>query len=105
VISYSVTQRTQEIGIRMALGSTAGQVQRSVLARTLRLAVIGIAFGAIASFATSHLIGSLLFGTDPSDPITFLGTVTLLALVALLAGYIPARRASTINPMVALRNG
>jgi predicted permease len=104
VIAYSVTQRTQEIGIRMALGSTTGQVQRSVLGRTLRLALIGVAVGTLASFAASQLIASLLFDTNPSDPLTFLGTVFLLTLVALLAGYLPARRASSIDPMVALRN-
>jgi predicted permease len=104
VISYSVTQRTQEIGIRMALGATASQVQRSVLARTLRLAVIGIVTGAVASLAVSRAIAALLFNTQPSDPITFTAMFVLIAIVALFAGYIPARRASRINPMVALRN-
>ncbi|MGA2535743.1 MAG: ABC transporter permease [Terracidiphilus sp.] len=104
VISYSVTQRTQEIGIRMALGATMGLVRRSVLARTLRLALIGIAAGAVASFAVSRAIAALLFNTAPSDPLTFAAMVVLIGGVALLAGYIPARRASRINPMVALRN-
>jgi len=104
VISYSVTQRTQEIGIRMALGATMGLVQRSVLARTLRLALIGIAAGAVASLLVSRAIAALLFDTAPGDPITFAAMVLLIGGVALLAGYIPARRASRINPMVALRN-
>ena len=104
VISYSVTQRTQEIGIRMALGSTAGKVQRNVLGGTLRLALVGIAAGAAASLVVSRAIVALLFDTAPSDPITFAATVLLIGAVALLAGYIPARRASRINPMVALRN-
>jgi predicted permease len=104
VISYSVTQRTQEIGIRMALGATTHQVQRSVLVRTLRLAVIGIVTGAVASLAVSRAIAALLFNTQPGDPITFAAMVLLIAIVALLAGYIPARRASRVNPMVALRN-
>jgi len=104
VISYSVTQRTQEIGIRMALGATASQVQRSVIAKTLRLALIGIAAGALASMLVSRAIAALLFNTKPGDPITFAAMVVLISAVALLAGYIPARRASRVNPMVALRN-
>jgi predicted permease len=104
VISYSVTQRTQEIGIRMALGATMAKVQRSVLAKTLRLALIGVAAGAVASLIVSRAIAALLFNTAPSDPITFAAMVLLIGAVALLAGYIPARRASRINPMVALRN-
>jgi len=104
VISYSVTQRTQEIGIRMALGATMAKVQRSVLVKTLRLALIGIAAGAVASLMVSRAIAALLFNTAPSDPITFAAMVLLIAAVALFAGYIPARRASRINPMVALRN-
>jgi ABC-type antimicrobial peptide transport system permease subunit len=104
VISYSVTQRTQEIGIRMALGATMAQVQRSVLLRTLRLALIGIATGTVVSLAVAKAIAALLFGTSAGDPITFAGMVLLLGTVALLAGYLPARRASRINPMVALRN-
>ncbi len=104
VISYSVTQRTQEIGIRMALGATRGRVQLGVIAKTIGMAAIGIAIGALASVVVSSLIASLLFGTAPRDPLTFAAIVTLLVVVALLAGYIPARRASRINPMVALRN-
>ena len=104
VISYSVTQRTQEIGIRMALGATMAQVQRSVLFKTLRLAAIGIAAGAVASLFVSRAIAALLFNTAPSDPIAFAAMVLLIGAVALLAGYLPARRASRINPMVALRN-
>jgi predicted permease len=104
VISYSVTQRTQEIGIRMALGATMARVQRSVLARTLRLALIGIGAGAVASLLVSRAIAALLFNTAPGDPLTFAAMVLLIGGVALLAGYIPARRASRINPMVALRN-
>jgi predicted permease len=104
VISYSVTRRTQEIGIRMALGATPGRVQMGVISKTLWLAAIGIALGSVASMVVANLIASLLFGTAPTDPITFLAMVILLGAVAVLAGYIPARRASRINPMVALRN-
>jgi predicted permease len=104
VISYSVTRQTQEIGIRMALGATRSRVQLSVIAKTLRLALIGIGAGAIASLIASRAIAALLFDTAPSDPITFVAMVLLIGTVAVLAGYIPARRASNINPMVALRN-
>jgi predicted permease len=103
VISYSVSQRSQEIGIRMALGASAGNVQRSVVAQTLRLTVIGIVLGGTASILAGRAIASLLFGTEPTDPLTFLGMMGLLAGVALLAGHIPARRASRIDPMVVLR--
>jgi putative ABC transport system permease protein len=103
VISYSVTRQTQEIGIRMALGATQARVQGEVIWKTLRLALIGIAVGTVASFAVSSLIASLLFGTAPRDPVTFTGMIVLLGLVALFAGYIPARRASRIDPMIALR--
>jgi ABC-type antimicrobial peptide transport system permease subunit len=104
VISYSVTQRTQEIGIRMALGATQAQVQMGVMGKTLRLAFVGIMAGIIASFAVARLISSLLFGTAPTDPITFAAMILLLGAVAFIAGYIPARRASQVDPTVALRN-
>jgi predicted permease len=104
VISYSVTQRTQEIGIRMALGATMSKVQFSVIAKTLRLALIGVAAGAVASLLVSRLIAALLFNTEPNDPLTFAAMVLMIGAVALLAGYLLARKASRINPMVALRN-
>ena len=104
VISYTVTRQTQEIGVRMALGATRGRVQADVMKRTLRLAAMGIIVGAVASSAVAALIASLLFDTRPTDPATFVGVVSVLAAVALVAGYLPARRASRINPMVALRN-
>ncbi len=104
VISYSVTHQTQEIGIRMALGATREKVQRDIIAHTLRLAAIGLAVGTAASFVVARAISSLLFGTQPTDPITFLGMALLLITVAFLAGYLPARRASKIDPMVALRS-
>jgi predicted permease len=104
VISYSVTRQTQEIGIRMALGATPGIVQRSVLGRTLRLAAIGVAVGAIGSVAASRLIASLLFHTEPNDPFTFMAVILILVTVALLAGYLPAHRATRIDPAIALRS-
>ncbi len=103
VVSYSVTRQTQEIGIRMALGASMGRVQRQVLGGTLRLALIGIAAGAAASLAVARLIASLLFDTSPWDVGTYLGMAFVLLLVALISGYIPARRASRIDPLVALR--
>jgi ABC-type antimicrobial peptide transport system permease subunit len=103
VISYSVTQRTQEIGIRMALGSTMGRVQADVIGRTLRLAAAGVLVGTAASFAVARLIASLLFDTSPSDTATYIGMALALLLIAVISGYIPARRASRISPMVALR--
>jgi predicted permease len=103
VISYSVTRQTQEIGIRMALGATEARVQREVIGKTLRLALVGIAFGTFASVVVARLIASLLFQTAQTDPITFLAMVILLGAVGLLAGYVPARRASKIHPMIALR--
>jgi ABC-type antimicrobial peptide transport system permease subunit len=104
VISYSVTQKTQEIAIRLALGATRERVQLDVIIKTLRMACIGIALGTIASFVVARAISSMLFGTRPTDPVTFAGMMLLLAAVALAAGYIPARRASQTNPINALRN-
>jgi predicted permease len=104
VISYSVTQKTQEIGVRMALGASAARVQRDVILKTLRLAIVGIALGTAASVLTSRLIASLLFATSPWDASAYAGMVFLLVAMALISGYLPARRASSIHPMAALRN-
>jgi ABC-type antimicrobial peptide transport system permease subunit len=104
VVSYTVTRQTQEIGIRMALGASMGLVQRQVLAGTLRLALIGIVLGTSVSVAVARLIASLLFGTTPWDLLTYGGMAVTLALVAVVSGYLPARRASRISPLVALRS-
>ena len=104
VISYGVTRQTQEIGIRMALGSSTGRVQKMVLGNTLRLALIGIALGSVASVAVGRLIGSLLFGTSAWDVVTFAGMALGMVAVAAVSGYVPARRASRISPLVALRS-
>ena len=103
VISYSVTRQTQEIGIRMALGASAGIVQRQVMAGTLRLALIGVALGAAASIAGARLMASLLFATSPWDAATYISMAIALLAVAGVSGFIPAFRASRINPTVALR--
>jgi ABC-type antimicrobial peptide transport system permease subunit len=103
LISYSVNQRTKEIGIRMALGANSGLVLRGVLRRTLRLALAGVALGTLGSFALSKWIESLLFGTTPTNPAVFSGVGVLLCAVALVAAYVPARRASRIEPLQALR--
>jgi predicted permease len=103
LISYSVNQRTHEIGIRMALGASARDVQASIVGQTLRLAAIGLVIGAGASALLARGASGLLFGVTAGDPQTFAGMVAILAIVALVAGYLPARRASRIDPMVALR--
>jgi predicted permease len=103
LISYSVNQRAQEIGIRMALGASAGDVQARIVGHTLRLAAAGMTVGAVASWAAARSLGGLLFGITATDPATFAGMLTVLTAVAALAGYLPARRASRIDPLVALR--
>jgi predicted lysophospholipase L1 biosynthesis ABC-type transport system permease subunit len=104
VISYSVTRQTTEIGVRMALGATAGRVQRQVLTNTLRLAAAGIALGTVIAIAVAKAIASLLFATSPWDLPSYVGMAVALVAVAVVSGYIPARRASLVNPMEALRN-
>ena len=103
VISYSVNQRVQEIGIRMALGASATHLQSRILLHTLGLAALGLALGMAASRVLTGTLESLLFGVTRGDPVTFVGMGALLIAVAALAGYFPARRASRIDPMVALR--
>ena len=103
VISYSVSQRRQEIGIRMALGASARDLRRGIVLQTLGLAGIGIVLGTAASWALARLLTGFLFGVTSNDPVTFLGMVMVLTAVAVTAGYLPARRASRIDPMSALR--
>jgi predicted permease len=104
VISFSVSQRVQEIGIRMALGASATDVQRRIVLRTLGLAALGLALGMAGSRVLSSTLGSLLFGITTGDPATFIEVGMLLIAVAAIAGYIPAWKASRIDPMVALRS-
>jgi len=102
-MSYVVTQRTQEIGIRMALGARTADVIKLVLTGGLALALVGIGAGLITALAVTRLMESVLFGVTPTDTLTFVAGSMGLALVAAIACYIPARRATKVDPLVALR--
>ncbi|MEO5821613.1 MAG: FtsX-like permease family protein [Vicinamibacteraceae bacterium] len=104
VIAWGVTQRTQEIGVRLALGARRPQVVGLVLADGLRLLALGIALGVPAAWAATRWLRTLLFGVTPADPVSALAAIGLLTAAALLAAYLPARRASRVDPLIALRH-
>ena len=103
LMAYSVEQRTQEIGIRLALGAQVAQVKNMVVFQGMRLALVGVVLGVGAAFGLARLIATFLFGVTPRDPLVFVGVPFVLTLVALLAVWIPARRASRVDPIIALR--
>ena len=104
VMMYSVSQRTREIGIRMALGAQVRDVLKLVVQQGIRLALIGIALGLAIALALTRVLANLLLGVGTTDAVTFVGVVALLIAVALLACYLPARRAARVDPLVALRD-
>jgi ABC-type antimicrobial peptide transport system permease subunit len=104
VISYSVTQRTHEIGIRLALGAQNGHVLRLVMRETMWLVALGLGIGALTSLAATRWLVSLLYGLKENDPATMAAAAFLLMCVALWAGWFPARRATRVDPMIALRH-
>jgi putative ABC transport system permease protein len=104
VISYGVAQRTHEIGIRLALGAGRRDVLRLILTQGLKLVAVGVVIGLGAAFALARWMETMLFGVRPTDPLTFAGIAAVLSLVSLVACWIPARRATRVNPLVSLRS-
>ncbi len=104
VMAYSVTQRLREMGIRIALGATQGNVLRIILTDGLRCGLFGICFGVAGSFGATRLLSSQLYGVKSTDPWMFASVTILLALVATMAAYVPARRAARVDPIAVLRN-
>jgi len=103
VIAYAVAQRTRELGLRIALGATRRNVLTLVMGQSARLAVAGVCIGLLGAFALSRVVASLLYGVRPIDPVTFVVAPIMLAVVALLASWLPAWRATQVDPLVAMR--
>jgi ABC-type antimicrobial peptide transport system permease subunit len=103
LLSYEVTRRTREIGIRMALGAQPAAVHRAIVRETLGIVLIGLSLGVPAAFLSARTLAAMLYGVQASDPVTVFAITSMLIIVAGIAGYIPARRASLIDPTVALR--
>jgi ABC-type antimicrobial peptide transport system permease subunit len=103
VMAYAVTRRTNEIGVRMALGARPVNILRLIVSESTKLVLLGASLGVIGSYAVTRVMRSLLFGVSSTDPLTFATVTFLLCFVALLATYVPARRASHIDPLVAMR--
>ena len=103
LVSFAVTQRTREIGIRMALGANIKDVLKLVTKQGFRLICIGLAIGLVLALGVSHLLAGLLYRVSPTDPVVFLGVIIVILITALFAGWIPARRVAKIDPMEALR--
>jgi len=103
ILSYSVSERTKEIGIHMALGATRGSVLGMVLGQGMRLTLVGLVVGVVASFGLTRLLQAQLFNVKPTDPLTVSAVAVFIAIVALIACYVPARRATRVDPMVMLR--
>lgn len=103
-MSYGVAHRTNEIGVRIALGGSSAQVSRMVLGQGMRLALLGVGIGIIAAIAGTRVMGSLLFNVGTTDPVTFVAVPLLLSAIALRASYLPARRATKVDPMAAMRS-
>jgi ABC-type antimicrobial peptide transport system permease subunit len=103
VLSYSVSQRTQEIGVRMALGAGRGDVLKLIVVQGLKLALAGVAIGVVGSFFVTPILQAQLVNVSPKDPLSFIGVSIFLTSIAFIASYVPARRATAVDPLVALR--
>src|SRR3954471_21793353 len=103
LMAYSVQQRTQEIGIRLALGANTGSVKQMVVVQGMRLALVGVAIGIVAALGLTRLLSTFLFGVKDKDPAVFVTVAVVLSVVSLIAVWLPARRATLIDPVIALR--